>query len=186
MPPLPHADEPHQVPSHYWIAVNAGAVSDTYLLPQSAGRTDQPEQFRVPRSTLQKVPEMNANAIRAGQAFVELFADDSRLVSGLRSAQAKLRAFGGAISGWGAQLAGVGTAALAPFVLASKHFADAGDQLNKMAGRRLSVEGSRSSSTPQNNRERRLRSSKMAPEAWRERVEPPAAVSPPQPIRWQN
>jgi hypothetical protein len=33
-------------------------------------------------------------AIRAGRAFVELFADDSKLMHGLKRAQAKLMAFG--------------------------------------------------------------------------------------------
>ncbi len=33
-------------------------------------------------------------AIRAGRAFVELFADDSKLVRGLRAAERKIKAFG--------------------------------------------------------------------------------------------
>ncbi len=36
----------------------------------------------------------NTKGIRAGRAFVELFADDSRLVRGLRAAEAKIKAFG--------------------------------------------------------------------------------------------
>ena len=35
-----------------------------------------------------------AGAIRAGRAFVELFADSSKLVKGLRVASAKLKGFG--------------------------------------------------------------------------------------------
>jgi len=35
-----------------------------------------------------------SGTIRAGRAFVELFADDSKLVRGLKAAQAKLKAFG--------------------------------------------------------------------------------------------
>ena len=35
----------------------------------------------------------STGAIRAGRAFVELFADDSKLVRGLRRASAKLKAF---------------------------------------------------------------------------------------------
>jgi len=37
------------------------------------------------------------SSIRAGRAFVELFADDTKLVRGLRSAERRLRAFGNGI-----------------------------------------------------------------------------------------
>jgi hypothetical protein len=40
----------------------------------------------------------NPNSIRAGRAFVELAADDSKLQAGLKSAQARLRSFGRAIA----------------------------------------------------------------------------------------
>ena len=36
----------------------------------------------------------SARGIRAGRAFVELFADDSKLVRGLRRAEKRLKAFG--------------------------------------------------------------------------------------------
>jgi len=36
----------------------------------------------------------NAKGIRAGKAFVEIFADDSRLMRGLKAARQKLSAFG--------------------------------------------------------------------------------------------
>ena len=36
----------------------------------------------------------NANSIRAGRAFVELFADNTKLVRGLRAAKTQLLAFG--------------------------------------------------------------------------------------------
>ncbi|MEY3458647.1 MAG: hypothetical protein RL215_1804, partial [Planctomycetota bacterium] len=39
----------------------------------------------------------NAQAIRAGRAFVELFADDTKLVRGLRAAERKLQAFGAGV-----------------------------------------------------------------------------------------
>jgi len=81
------------------------------------------------------------NAIRAGRAFVELFADDSRLVRGLRRAQRKLRAFGTAVRGIGMKMAGLGAAITAPLAAASKVFASTGDDLDKMAKRTgISVE----------------------------------------------
>ena len=43
----------------------------------------------------------SAQGIRAGRAFVELFADDRKLVRGLRRAEKKLRAFGASIRGLG-------------------------------------------------------------------------------------
>ncbi|GIW81497.1 MAG: hypothetical protein KatS3mg105_3304 [Gemmatales bacterium] len=66
----------------------------------------------------------NAGAIRAGRAFVELFADDSRLVRGLRKAQTKLRAFGQSVSSLGGTLLRFGTTAAIPFAFAAKSFAD--------------------------------------------------------------
>jgi hypothetical protein len=73
----------------------------------------------------------NSQAIRAGRAFVELFADDSALARGLKAAQAKLRAFGGAVRSIGAGLAGLGVATLAPLAAAAKKFAEIGDVFDK-------------------------------------------------------
>ncbi|MCJ7543262.1 MAG: hypothetical protein MUP47_01645 [Phycisphaerae bacterium] len=56
----------------------------------------------------------SAKGIRAGQAFVELFADDSKLVRGLKAAQAKLKAFGAAVTGMGPKMTGPVSARLAP------------------------------------------------------------------------
>jgi hypothetical protein len=76
-----------------------------------------------------------SGAIRAGRAFVELFADDSQLVRGLRSAEKKLKAFGAGIRNLGLKMAGVGTAAIAPMLGAAKAFSSMGDQIAKMARR---------------------------------------------------
>jgi len=46
----------------------------------------------------------SARGIRAGRAFVELFADDSKLVRGLRRAQKKLKAFGQSIRNMGLKI----------------------------------------------------------------------------------
>ena len=48
----------------------------------------------------------SAKGIRAGRAFVELFADDSKLVRGLRRASAKLQAFGASVRDIGLKMAG--------------------------------------------------------------------------------
>jgi hypothetical protein len=50
----------------------------------------------------------SAQGIRAGRAFVELFADDTKLVRGLRRAERRVKAFGKRISQLGRKLAGIG------------------------------------------------------------------------------
>jgi TP901 family phage tail tape measure protein len=80
-------------------------------------------------------------SIRAGRAFVELFADDSKLVRGLRSAQRKVKAFGAAIARFGSKLATLGSAIAAPLVASAKAFSVMGDAVAKMSKRTgLSVE----------------------------------------------
>jgi len=83
----------------------------------------------------------STQGIRAGRAFVELFADDSKLVRGLRRAQKKLKAFGQSIRAMGLKIAGLGAAVLAPMLGTAKAFGAMGDQVAKMAKRTgLSVE----------------------------------------------
>jgi len=83
----------------------------------------------------------STQGIRAGRAFVELFADDSKLVRGLRAAERKLKAFGASVRNMGLKMAGLGTAVLAPMLVAAKAFSSMGDQVAKMAKRTgLSVE----------------------------------------------
>ena len=74
-------------------------------------------------------------AIKAGRAFVELFADDSRLVSGLRRAQHTLNAFGRDLLRVGAWIQGIGVALAAPFALSTKIFTETGDRLDAMSKR---------------------------------------------------
>lgn len=74
-----------------------------------------------------------AGAIRAGRSYVELFADDSKLVRGLRRASAKLQAFGAAVSNLGMRMVMAGTAGVAAFALAGKTFASVGDRIAKMS-----------------------------------------------------
>jgi len=83
----------------------------------------------------------STRGIRAGRAFVELFADDSRLVRGLKRAQARIAAFGAGVRNVGLKMAGVGAAIVAPLLGASKVFANVGDQMQKMSIRTgISVE----------------------------------------------
>jgi hypothetical protein len=56
----------------------------------------------------------STQGIRAGRAFVELFADSRQLVRGLRRAEKRLKAFGDSIRNFGLELAGLGSAMLAP------------------------------------------------------------------------
>jgi len=82
-----------------------------------------------------------SGGIRAGRAFVELFADDSKLVRGLRAAEKKLKAFGQGIRNLGLKVIGLGAAILAPLAASAKFFSSYGDQVAKMAKRTgLSVE----------------------------------------------
>lgn len=76
-----------------------------------------------------------AQGIRAGRAFVELFADDSKLVRGLRAAEKKLKAFGDSIRNFGLKMVGVGSAILAPLAASAKLFGSYGDSVAKMARR---------------------------------------------------
>lgn len=83
----------------------------------------------------------SSQGIRAGRAFVELFADDSKLVRGLRRAERKLKNFGQSVRNLGLRVAGLGTAVIAPLTAATKLFGRYGDQVAKMAKRTgLSVE----------------------------------------------
>lgn len=83
----------------------------------------------------------NQGGIRAGRAFVELFADDSRLVRGLNAASAKLKAWGQSVTAMGQKFLAAGAAAGGAFFAAGKLFSDVGDSLQKMSQRTgLSVE----------------------------------------------
>jgi len=77
----------------------------------------------------------NAGSIRAGRAYVELFAKDGRLVKGLKRASARLKAFGANVTAMGKRLAVVGAAMAAPLVGSVKAFTSMGDRLDKMSKR---------------------------------------------------
>lgn len=77
----------------------------------------------------------SSSAIRAGRAFVELFADEKPLVRGLNAAKAKLNSFGSAVAKIGAGLTGAGLAIAGPLLASAKAFADVGSDLADMSGR---------------------------------------------------
>ena len=78
---------------------------------------------------------MALGAIRAGKAFVEVYADGTRLASDFKKIGNQFKAFGAGISAIGLKIMGVGTAITAPFAAAIKHFMDAGSALDDMAQR---------------------------------------------------
>jgi len=74
---------------------------------------------------------MTGGVVRAGRAFVELFADDSRLVRGLRTASAKLRSWGARTSMLGVKLQAAGGAIMAPFMKAIHEASTLEEVMNK-------------------------------------------------------
>jgi len=71
--------------------------------------------------------------IRAGRAYVELSAQDSKLVAGLQRAQRRLRAFSASVRHIGMQLVKVSAVLAAPLVAGVKVFADFEQQLANVA-----------------------------------------------------
>jgi len=83
----------------------------------------------------------SAKGIRAGKAFVELGADDSKMLAGLKKATNRLRAFGQSVGQIGQGMARISALAMAPLIAATKVFSSFGDSVAKMAKRTgLSVE----------------------------------------------
>ncbi len=79
--------------------------------------------------------------ITAGEAFVRILADTTKLQQGLKRAEARFKAFGASVQAVGAKVAAIGAVMTAPFIAAAKVFANAGDELDKMALRTgISVE----------------------------------------------
>ena len=82
-----------------------------------------------------------AGAVRAGGAFVELFAKDARLRASLEAMRAKVLAFGSFMRSAGAVTIGAGAAVLAPLAGAVTHFTSFGETLEKMSAKTgMSVE----------------------------------------------
>ncbi|MFO0880741.1 MAG: phage tail tape measure protein [Gemmataceae bacterium] len=71
----------------------------------------------------------SALAIRAGQAFVEVFANTNKLAAGLRQAQTQVQAFASKAQSIGMAMARVGMAGVSPLAAATKTFADFEQQM---------------------------------------------------------
>lgn len=72
-----------------------------------------------------------ARGIRAGKAFVELYANDNKLTRGLRSAQRKLKRFSATVTGMGARLAGLASLTAVPLSFTIKAASDMEETMNK-------------------------------------------------------
>lgn len=73
--------------------------------------------------------------IRAGKAFVELFADDTRLVRGLKAAEQRLKAFGASVRALGGKVMAAGAAIVTPLLAAAHQFAGVGANLDDLSQR---------------------------------------------------
>ncbi|HUS82489.1 MAG TPA: hypothetical protein VM013_04435, partial [Dehalococcoidia bacterium] len=73
--------------------------------------------------------------VRAGRAFVELFADDTKLTQGLRRAEMRVKKFGQSLQSVGKSMMGIGALITGPLIAAAKMFSTMGDSLAKMAKR---------------------------------------------------
>src|SRR5581483_10203928 len=75
--------------------------------------------------------EGSASAIRAGAAYVELFAKSEALDKDLRSIESRFKAWAASIQAVGVRLAGMGTVLASPFVYAVKAASDANETASK-------------------------------------------------------
>jgi hypothetical protein len=73
--------------------------------------------------------------IRAGRAFVEVYADKTKLTRGLKSVSADLKAFGAGVSALGKKFMLLGAGIAAPLLAATKSFMTAGSELAHMSER---------------------------------------------------
>ncbi len=74
----------------------------------------------------------SARGIRAGAAYIELYANDNRLVRGLNRAQKRLKAFGSSVQRIGARLTGIGTGLAAGFAISTRVFAGFDDRMRQV------------------------------------------------------
>lgn len=75
-----------------------------------------------------------AQGIRAGRAFVELFADDSKMQAVLKRSQVRLLSFSDFVHKVGLRMSGLGVALSLPFVKATSDFVKFDDQMRIVAG----------------------------------------------------
>lgn len=77
----------------------------------------------------------SASGIRAGAAYVELSVKDNALIQGMQRASKLIKDFGSGLTSLGSGAAMVGVAITAPFIAATKTFAEYGSQLADMSKR---------------------------------------------------
>lgn len=75
----------------------------------------------------------SAGAIRAGRAYVELFAKGDKLAAGLAEASQKLQNFGSAVRNMGGRLMAAGGAITAPLTAAAVAYAKMGEELGNLS-----------------------------------------------------
>ena len=75
----------------------------------------------------------SARDIRAGAAYVELYANDNKLVRGLNRASKRLKAFGAGVKRIGVSMVKLSAVMAAPLVAGGKVFADFEQQLAKVS-----------------------------------------------------
>ena len=128
-PATPHENAPIAPHAGRHLGPEDGVRRSTTLTAYAGRASARPLVFRdvlkwrLPRAS------------RPAAQFVELFADDSQLVRGLKSAERRLKAFGAGVRSIGTQLLGVGAGIAAPLVATTNVFAQMGDQLGKMSAR---------------------------------------------------
>ncbi len=74
----------------------------------------------------------SARGIRAGAAYIELYANDNKLVRGLNRAQKRLKAFGSSVQRIGARLTGIGTGLASGFAISTRVFAGFDDRMRQV------------------------------------------------------
>jgi len=72
----------------------------------------------------------SARGIRAGAAYIELYAHDNRLIRGMRRAERRLKAFGKSVSAIGRRMMGLGAVLAAPFAIATRTYAKFSDTMS--------------------------------------------------------
>lgn len=77
----------------------------------------------------------NAQSIRAGKAFVELFADNTKLAKGLKEAKKYVNDFGNSLKDVGTKMFAGGSAIVAPLVTAAHIYQSMGDAVGNAASR---------------------------------------------------
>lgn len=77
---------------------------------------------------------MSLTGIKAAEAFVAIKTDQRQLIAGLKTSEAKIKAWGARVGNLGKMMMANGTAIAAPFALSAKIFMDFDDQMRAVQG----------------------------------------------------